>query len=771
MNLIFKLKKSAKLKRIIFYLVVIFTGVYVFSVASFGGNSSILLRLSVYASMVVLGVLSISYSYLYLNLKLHKACILIPAFVIYALFGTLIYSKEYREWLSLVLLAGSFFVFLYAFKVINNKRIIVSIISISFFLFSIYFIFYFRKEILSLSFLKNGSVRLGHPFDNPNGVAAFAIVGVSAPLYLLLFTNKKIRFLFVAPLLSSVLVGLATGSRTFLILLIVFILVFLFFKFKKHKVIYLIAIIITAVILIVLINLPFMSDIKERFLRAIGTIFGTGYKVDTATLERVIWTDYGFYLGFKKLLFGYGASGFGIVSGIETYSHSNFAETLCDFGLVGFVLFYTPLVILLCTALFSKKIDKVFVVSFVIYYLIASFSNVIYYKKIYYLILALLYYLVFFENVQKKTVPIIKQIKNIVFTCDSMGAGGAEKVIASLSNEMTKRDINVSIIGVADIKKAESFYRLNSAKYIALLQNKKKKTSHIKRVVLLRKIINNLSPDIVISFLPNANIYTWLALIGTNIPYIVSERNNPFIDPKRRIERLLKTISFNASCGAVFQTNDAMNYYSKRVVAKGIIIKNPIILNSYPESNCENRNNVVLAVGRLTEQKNYRCLLDAFKLFNSSTSKSYLLKIYGDGPLKNDLLNYCKEIEIEKDVVFVGNDSLWHKKEFNDAMYVLSSNYEGMPNALAEAMALGIPCISTDCPTGGSRELISDGINGYLVPINDPVALCDKMKVVSRLDSKTLYNETRNLIQKYSIENITTEWLDFVKSFKKDLYE
>ena len=104
-------------------------------------------------------------------------------------------------------------------------------------------------------------------------------------------------------------------------------------------------------------------------------------------------------------------------------------------------------------------------------------------------------------------------------------------------------------------------------------------------------------------------------------------------------------------------------------------------------------------------------------------------------------------------------------------MFVLSSDYEGMPNSLAEAMALGIPSISTDCPTGGSRELIQDGVNGYLVPVNDSIALSNKMVELSNKSSEYFFLNTSNMVKDYSPKATVTKWLDYISNLSKEVYE
>lgn len=772
MKLLSNLKESARFKKVLHYFIVVFCFLYIFSVPSFGESSLLIRLITIYSTMLFLGIGSFLYCFLYDSLKLNKAALLVPAFTAFAFLGTAIYSKDFTSWFSLILLSISFFIFVYTFKVIKNKYFVLAIISLAFFAFSIYFIVYFRNDILSFKSFVNESFRLGPPFDNQNGVAAYAVVGTATAFYLVLFLNKKIRFAFILPVLTSLLVGISTGSKTFVLALVVFVSVFLYFKFKKHKLIYLIVLVTSLTIGIVFLNLPFMETMRDRIVRSLGTIFGFGTRVDTSTIERAIWIDYGFTLGSKNAFIGFGVNGFSIVSGVDTYAHSNYAEILCDFGIIGFLLFYSTLIVFFVKSIVDKKVDKSLVIPFVAYYIIVGISNVIYYKKIYFLILAFLFFLVFYDERQYQKVQLIPNIKKAVFVCDTMGSGGAEKVISILANQMSLQSIEVIIIGVADLKPAHSFYALkNGVTYTNFSDNSGKRIKSFVRVFILKRKIKEIHPDVVISFLPNANIYTTFALIGTKIPHIVSERNNPYIDPTGKIIRFLKKYSFRCASGCVFQTLDAKNFYSKKVQNKSTIIKNPIVLSTSVKLNSPKRENVVLAVGRFTKQKNYKCLLDAFKIFNDNKRQTFILKIYGDGPLKNEITNYCYSIGLKQYVVFAGSDPNWQEKELNDALYVLSSDYEGMPNSLAEAMALGIPSISTDCPTGGSRELIIDGFNGLLAPINNSNILAQKMIDLVDQPSQKFFDNTRSMVQEYSQENIVKLWLNYLGTLNKEIYE
>ncbi|MBQ6921180.1 MAG: glycosyltransferase [Bacilli bacterium] len=752
---------TPRVKSILFYTIACLVFLYAFSIPSFGGREK--WNYIMYGIMIVLTGAVAIYIALFKELINFKRWqyYLIPLFALFAVIGTLISSHQYRAWLSLVILAASMFVLMQAFSILNDRNLILILISAAIFCFSIYFIYHYRTDIINFTAFKREGFRLGFDFDNPNAISAVCAIGCFCCLYLVLFWNTKWKYLFLIPFLAIGLAGVSTGSRTFIVAIVVMVLSLLFFRFKKHKIMMLTIVIVVIILFFIIINLPFAETIKNRFERFFLTFFSDSSRVDTSAIERMLWFDYGFGMGFKNLLFGLGVDGFSVFSGVGTYAHSNFAEVICDFGVIGLFVFYAPLFIVAYQTIKDKRRCTPFVITLFIYYIVVSLSNVFYYNKFYYLIMALMFYFVFEikeENVQIADVK--EHVKKIVFTCDGMESGGAEKVVATLANELDRQGFSVSIVGVSSFVE-ESFYKLNdNVSYETLHKNGSKKIGFIRRVFLLNKTLKRLKPDVVISFLPHVIVYTNFAMFNINKPLIVSERNDPNLDPKGSLLRALKYYSFSQADGCVFQTTDARNYFSKSIQKKSLIINNPLQI-SYEGNLPENRKKTIISVGRLNKQKNYPMLIDAFKIFKEN-NPNYELKIYGSGPLEEEIRNYIVSSGLEGSVSLMGNSNTWHSDEHDASLFASSSDYEGMPNALAEAIALGIPVVSTNCPIGGPKELIFNGLNGYLCSVGNPIDMANKMEEALSIDISA--DNVTSFKNQRTADVITNKWLEYIKT-------
>ena len=293
----------------------------------------------------------------------------------------------------------------------------------------------------------------------------------------------------------------------------------------------------------------------------------------------------------------------------------------------------------------------------------------------------------------------------LLFCFDSMNRGGAERVIANLSNDFIKRH-EITLVATREDK---SMYELNqNIKYLSLDKYQKSKNiiiKNIRRIRKLKDIIAEEKPDIMISFLPSPSYRLIVANLFNNNKIIASIRNDPNIEYNNFFKKILANTLYSRANGIVFQTEDAKKWFSKKIQKKSTVITNPINEKFICKPYAGHRKKEIVNVGRLNTQKNHELLINAFSEV-SKKHNDYILKIYGDGCLKEKLKNQINKLELEDKVFLMGMTDDVKSSIYKSSIFVLSSDYEGMPNALMEAMALGLPCISTNCPIGGPKYLI-----------------------------------------------------------------
>ena len=309
----------------------------------------------------------------------------------------------------------------------------------------------------------------------------------------------------------------------------------------------------------------------------------------------------------------------------------------------------------------------------------------------------------------------------IVIITRNMVGDGAERVIAQLSNYFVEQGKACSIITLND---DEVFYKLDPRISILPVGEKSgnKLADKLMRYGQVRKMVLQQKPDLVLSMPEEIGVYVLAALLGTKIPVYVSERNNPWVMPDVRVTRILRTLMYPFARGLIFQTEMARSFFPASIRKKGVVLKNPVDAARIPGQYTGVREKVVVAAGRLSRQKNMPLLLKAFARF-SPGHPEFRLRIFGEGELREELTALAGSLNIAEKVELPGRSAALLEKMNPAAMFVLPSDYEGMPNVLLEAMCMGMPCISTDCPSGGPKELIRDGENGLLVPVGDEAAL------------------------------------------------
>ena len=250
--------------------------------------------------------------------------------------------------------------------------------------------------------------------------------------------------------------------------------------------------------------------------------------------------------------------------------------------------------------------------------------------------------------------------------------------------------------------------------------------SNLNRLSVLRRAIKMSNPHVVISFLDRINVRAILACVGVGCPVIVSERIDPAHHSIGLVWSILRRWSYRYAACLVAQTSDALCYFSDAVREKGCVIPNPLALPAYRDrANAYNRDKTVIGMGRLTHQKGFDLLLQAFSVI-ALKHHDWSLVIWGEGDLRGELEGLRDELGLHGRVSFSGWTGAPFEEMRRAGLFVLSSRYEGFPNVLCEAMACGLPVVSFDCPSGPS-QIIRDGVDGILVPPDDVHALASVM--------------------------------------------
>lgn len=315
-------------------------------------------------------------------------------------------------------------------------------------------------------------------------------------------------------------------------------------------------------------------------------------------------------------------------------------------------------------------------------------------------------------------------MKKVLFYINTLGKGGAERVIKNLSEQFALNGF-ASILVTSFLCKQE--YQVNSnVKRIALYDKRLKGFifRNIRLISKLKKTIKNENPDVVISFMGESNFRSILATRKTKTKCIVSVRNDPEKEYRSFFSRLLAKKLYKKTDGIVFQTEDAMKWFSKPIQLKSKVILNQVD-SLFFDTFYDGERKDIVSVGRLVEQKNHELLIKAFSLISNETKDNLI--IYGDGPLRQKLSLLIKDLQLEGRVMLPGTINNVSETIKSAKLFVLSSYYEGMPNALMEALALGLPCVSTDCPCGGPKQIIVNNFNGLLVQNNNSNSLAEAM--------------------------------------------
>ncbi|WP_162011065.1 glycosyltransferase [Streptococcus sp. S784/96/1] len=355
--------------------------------------------------------------------------------------------------------------------------------------------------------------------------------------------------------------------------------------------------------------------------------------------------------------------------------------------------------------------------------------------------------------------------KEIVIVTFSLSNNGSERVLSELSSEWARNGHEVTIVQLMEKAFGSDSYQVDKKVNILTLKNSanSKIGKYFSYLLQLKKILNKHSTAAVLSF-----SFTTQFLLALLRPFIsnriiFSERNDPKRCPYTPFTRFLRTMSFYVADVSVFQTEDAKAMFPKKIQQKGLVIVNPINPN-LPLPFEGNRTKKIVTASRLRPQKNLPMLIKAFAKLHRDYP-GYYLEIYGIGDEQENLENLISELGLSEVVILKGFATNVHQCIRDASLYVCSSDYEGISNSMLEALGLGIPTITTDCPIGGARQVITHKENGWLVPVGDVEALYVAMKSIldNPILASKLSKQATRVREAYPIHKIANQWIELMK--------
>ncbi len=351
----------------------------------------------------------------------------------------------------------------------------------------------------------------------------------------------------------------------------------------------------------------------------------------------------------------------------------------------------------------------------------------------------------------------------VVFVADTMKAGGLQRVISIITNQLL---INYGIeINILLFSRQPIMYDINSN--IRIIQPKKIKFSNIKIINALlilfyfRRNLKRIKPDHIIGFHERYNALIILASLFLKSKVHVSNRASP-LSSLKGYRGLVNPIMYRLTDTVILQTNKSKELLSASYRGCNlVIIYNPIeTVNTAMELE---RNKIITNVGSIGGLKNQSLLVDYFNAIDNEVKRDWQLHFIGDGPKRDELQKKINWLNLNSTVSILGYRKDIKELNLKASIFAFTSTSEGFPNALAEAMAAGCACISYDCVTGPA-DLIDDGVNGFLIPLDNEKLYIEKLRllIVDADLRKQFGIAAREKMKQFSTDKIAQQYLDFI---------
>lgn len=349
----------------------------------------------------------------------------------------------------------------------------------------------------------------------------------------------------------------------------------------------------------------------------------------------------------------------------------------------------------------------------------------------------------------------------ILVSIGDLSFGGAERVLSILSG--TFADSFEEVIYLLWTTTPDC-YKIDSRIRIARLPEISMESKKIKNIKSFRRFVEAESPDLIVSFLTPFNMLILLSGVAARYKVIVCERNDPNNIKGGWIMRIIRNHLYRKAKLCLMQTEHEKNGYPKYIRTKSRVIYNPVNMSEHYRG-CAlktEKEDLIVSVGRLHHQKNQAMIIKMMQRLHPIFPKCKLV-IYGEGELRDELEKMISDMKLGDVVLLPGSSPRVWDNIIRAKCFILSSDYEGMSNALIEAMCLGLPVISAK--VSGATDLIQDGVNGVLIDVRDENALFDStVRLLKNPDyAKSLAMQAVKVYDKLSLDTIGREWVRVMK--------
>lgn len=364
-------------------------------------------------------------------------------------------------------------------------------------------------------------------------------------------------------------------------------------------------------------------------------------------------------------------------------------------------------------------------------------------------------------------------MNDITLVIPSLTSGGAERVMATMANYWANHGKRITLLTMDDGAEPP-FYALHDAVCHRQLRLAKPSSgaiaaikNNIVRIRALRRAIVDSRPEAVISFLDTTNVATLIATRGLGIPVIVEEHTDPAQKSLGGGWKRLRRALYPRADHVVVLSNNALAYFPLAIRKRASVIPNPIAIEPPSGKIARGAGRTLIAMGRFGPEKGFDLLLDAFARI-ADRHPCWNLVIWGDGNLRIELENQRDRLGLAGRVSMPGRTQAPHDELRRADLFVMSSRREGFPMALGEAMACGLPAVSTDCPSG-PRQIIRPGVDGLLVPPEDANALAAALDQVMGDDAlrARLAAHAPEVLDRFGLEPVMARWDELLEQTQR----